>query len=110
MRSVTCSYGKQGEGSLRPVGLTWVIARNLLGGILTEGMLQVKGTKVGMPVVFRNRNSPSLCVGRNRTGRWERRLIEDTEVTEPKWSFRVDLASMCSDGSEWGESGGKESS
>ena len=48
MRSVTCSYGKQGEGSLRPVGLTWVIARNLLGGILTEGMLQVKGTKVGM--------------------------------------------------------------
>lgn len=36
--------------------------------------------------------------------------IEDTEVTEPKWSFRVDLASMCSDGSKWGEWGGKESS
>ena len=37
-------------------------------------------------------------------------LIEDTEVTEPKWNFRVDLAPMCSDGSEWAESGVKESS
>ena len=36
-------------------------------------MLQVKGAEVGMPAVFRERRSPSLCVGRNGTGRREGR-------------------------------------
>lgn len=32
-----------------------------------ERVLQVKGAKVGMPTVFGERKSPTLCVGRNGT-------------------------------------------
>lgn len=84
---VTSDYGNQ-EGRLGLV--RWKVRKRVF---------QLKGTKVETPTAFEERKSPSLCVGRNRTGKYKRRPEASlrsitTWTTFGGWGYRSDRTKM----------------